>query len=94
MQIELKLKCLPDCGFLCVCSVCILGFKGKADERGRNTGSVGKKLLEEKNCLENSKERGGERILLGKEYYCITSLEVWEIHYAELQTMFASSKSA
>lgn len=91
---QIAMKRLPDCGFLCVCSVCILVFKGKADERGRNTGSVGKRLLEEKNCLENSKERGGERILLGKEHYYITSLEVWEIHYAELQTMFASSKSA
>lgn len=55
---------------------------------------MGKKLLEEKNSLENSKERGGERILLGKEDNCITFLEVWEIHFAELQTMFASSKSA
>lgn len=71
-----------------------LHSKRKADERGRNTVSVGKRLLEGKNCLKNSKERGGERSLLGKEHNCITSLEVWETHYAELQTMFASSKSA
>ena len=52
---------------------------------------MGKRLLKGKNCLKNSKEKGGESILLGKERKCIASLEVWEIHYAELQTMFASS---
>lgn len=71
-----------------------LHSESNADERVRNTVSVGKRLLEGKNCLENSKERGGERSLLGKECNCIASLEVWEMHYAEFQTMFASSKSA
>lgn len=52
---------------------------------------MGKRLLKGKNCLKNSKEKGGESILLGKERKRIASLEVWEIHYAELQTMFASS---
>ena len=33
----------------------------KADERGRNTVSVGKRLLEGKNCLKNSREGRGKK---------------------------------
>lgn len=52
---------------------------------------MGKRLLKGKNCLKNGKKKGGERNLLGKEHECRASLEVWEIHSAELQTMLASS---
>lgn len=63
----------------------------RAGGGGSSTVSVGERLLKGKNCLKNGKKKGGERNLLGKEHECRASLEVWEIHSAELQTMLASS---